>query len=74
MNNKLIFFFFEKDNCNYFRQLQKVDKIETENRKYTIVVLFGTNNIQYCQLLNEFLLHTVTKIRKTNVRIVNAWC
>ena len=54
-------------------QLQKVDKIETENRKYTIVVLYGTDNIQYCQLLNEFLLHTVTKIRKTNVHIVKAW-
>ena len=46
------------------KQLQKVDKIEKECHKETIVVLLGTNNIQYCQLTNEFLLHTVTKIGK----------
>ena len=55
------------------KQLQKVDKIEKECYKETIVVLLGTNNIQYCQLTNEFLLHTVTKIRKTNLRIAIAW-
>ena len=46
------------------KELQKVDKIGKECHKETIVVLLGTNNIQYCQLTNEFLLHTVTKIGK----------